>query len=210
MQTGKDTVILKEHYRQTYVTVPPLPRNCVERPEALVNLRNALITEDAGHSIALTTLLGMGGIGKTILAQALGRDEVVQQAFPDGIVWTTVGKEAAHDLVSRMQEVRRALGDEPRDKEEELHCINRYRNLLREKAVLVIVDDVWKTKDVEPFLAESPRSRVLFTSRDASIAAAVGAEEHQAHLLTEPQSRALLARWSGYQVDPICLRKRLI
>jgi hypothetical protein len=119
MQTGKDTVVLKEHYRQTYVTAPPLPRNYVERPEALVNLRNALITEDAGPSTALTALLGMGGIGKTILAQALGRDEVVQQAFPDGIAWTTVGKEAAHDLVSRMQEVRRALGDEPGDKEAE-------------------------------------------------------------------------------------------
>jgi hypothetical protein len=202
MQTGKDTVVLKEHYRQTrYDTVPPLPRNYVERPEALVNLRNALITEDAGPSIALTALLGMGGIGKTILAQALSRDEVVQQAFPDGIVWTTVGKEAAHDLVSRMQEVRRALGDEPGVNEGELHCINRYRNLLREKAALVIVDDVWQTKDVEPFLAESPRSRLLFTTRDASIATAVGAEEHEANLLTEPQSRALLARWSGYQVD---------
>jgi hypothetical protein len=32
-------------------------------------------------------LHGMGGIGKTVLAQALCHDEVVQQAFPDGIIW---------------------------------------------------------------------------------------------------------------------------
>jgi hypothetical protein len=131
--------------------------------------------------------------------------QVTQQAFPNGIAWTTVGKEATHDLVSRMQEVRPALGDGPNANETELHCINCYRNLLREKAALVIVDDVWKTKDVEPFLADSPRSWVLFTTRDASVAAAVGAKEHQANLLTEPQSRALLARWSGYQVDHLRL-----
>jgi hypothetical protein len=35
----------------------------------------------------------MGGIGKTVLAKALTEDEVVQRAFPDGIVWITVGKE---------------------------------------------------------------------------------------------------------------------
>ena len=34
------------------------------------------------------------------------------------------------------------------------------------KAALVIVDDVWRTVDLEPFLAESPRSRLLFTTRN--------------------------------------------
>jgi deoxyadenosine/deoxycytidine kinase len=34
----------------------------------------------------LTALEGMGGIGKTVLAQALFKDEVVRQAFPDGLV----------------------------------------------------------------------------------------------------------------------------
>jgi hypothetical protein len=36
----------------------------------------------------------MGGIGKTVLAKALTDDEVVQRAFPDGIVWITGGKRA--------------------------------------------------------------------------------------------------------------------
>jgi DNA replication protein DnaC len=56
----------------------------VERPDALARLRNAVITDGSGPSIALTALEGMGGIGKTILAQALCHDEVVQQAFPSG------------------------------------------------------------------------------------------------------------------------------
>src|SRR5205823_12646216 len=152
-------------------------------------------------SIALTALRGMGGIGKTILAQAISHDEVVQQAFPDGVIWTTIGKESAHDLITRMQEVRRGLGDEPGEKESDLQCINRYRTVMRDKAALVIVDDVWRSEDIEPCLAESLRSRLLFTTRDGSIAAAVGAEEHTAELLTLEQSRALLARWAGRRLD---------
>src|SRR2546426_65193 len=201
--TGKGGVPLPEKYRTTYVTAPPLPRNYVERTDAVSNLRNALITDDPGPSIALTALRGMAGIGKTILAQAISHDDVVQQAFPDGIIWSTAGKEPAYDLVTRMREVRRALGDEAADKESEVECMIRYRTVLREKAALVIVDDVGRAVDIEPFLAESPRSRLLLTTRDSSIAVGVGADEHVADLLTEEESRALLARWAGLKVKDL-------
>ena len=46
-----------------------------------------------------------------------------------------------------------------------------------------MVDDVWSKSDIEPLLAESPRSRFLFTTRDASIGRFVGAREHRADLL---------------------------
>jgi WD40 repeat protein len=197
IRAGRVAAVLSGKFRKTYVTAPPLPRNYVERPEALANLRRAVILDEPGPSIALTALRGMGGIGKTILAQALSHDEAVQQAFPDGIAWTTVGKDGASHLTARMQEVRRALGDQPDPSETEIQCTNRYRTLLGEKAALVIVDDIWRTSDIEPFLAESRRSRLLFTTRDGAIAAATGAAEHQADLLTPGQARALLARWTG-------------
>ena len=193
IRLGRNAVALRPEFRTTYVTAPPLPRNYVERPDALGRLRNAVVTDGSGPSIALTALEGMGGIGKTILAQALSHDEVVQQAFPEGAIWSTVGKEPTYDLVTRMQEVRRALGDEPADKESELQCINRYRTAMQAKAALMVVDDVWRAADLKPFLAESLRSRLLFTTRDASIAAAVGVE-HIAELLTLEQSRGLLGQ----------------
>ena len=198
--TGRDVAVLPQRFRKTYVTAPPLPRNYIERPDALANLRSAVILDEPGPSIALT---GMGGIGKTILARALGHDEVVQQAFPDGIAWTTIGKGVAHNLTARMQEVRRALGDEPDPEETEIQCINRYRTLLEEKAALVIVDDIWRTADIEPFLAESRRSRLLFTARDGAIAAATRTVEHMADPLTPDQARALLARWAGYMPNAL-------
>jgi WD40 repeat protein len=180
-----------------YVTAPPLPRNYVERPEEIARLRQVLIVDEPGPSVAVTALKGMGGIGKTVLAQALAHDEAVRDAFPDGIAWSTVGKESTDDFVTRMREVRRALGDEPGDKETQLECMNRYRTLMQQKAALVIVDDVWRTDDVEPFVAESPRSRLLFTTRDGSIASAVGADEWWLDVLSPEKARELLARWAG-------------
>jgi predicted ATPase len=35
---------------------------------------------------------GMGGIGKTVLATALARDEEVRSTFPDGVLWVTLGQ----------------------------------------------------------------------------------------------------------------------
>src|SRR5262249_11029794 len=155
--TGESAVALRPEYGTTLVTAPPLPRQYLPRPEALALLRDSIIAEDSGSSIALTALKGMGGIGKTVLAAALCRDEVVHQAFPDGVVWTTVGKEPTYGLTERMQEVRRALGDLPHANESELYCIDRYRTILRQKAILIVVDDVWRSQDIAPFLADSPR-----------------------------------------------------
>ena len=189
-------VQLQEKFRQTYTTAPPLPVNFVERPEALTALRNALITDGGSHHIALTALDGMGGIGKTVLAAALCRDEVVQQAFPDGVIWVTIGRESTADTVTRMREVGKALDDDLSRYDNALGAKNQYRSTIRSKAALIVVDDVWDSRDLAPMLAESPRSRLIFTTRDKSIAAAVGAYEHVADLLTEEQSRVMLARWS--------------
>jgi hypothetical protein len=46
-----------------------------------------------------------------VLAWALCQDDAVQQAFPDGVIWVTVGQQPAYDLVTRMREVGKALND---------------------------------------------------------------------------------------------------
>ena len=109
-----------------YDTVPNLPQNYLVRAQHLAALRDLVFTEGAGGNIAVTALAGMGGIGKTVLAAALCRDLVVQRAFPDGIAWITMGREWDGDLVTRMREVARALGDDLSGYDNRLACENRY------------------------------------------------------------------------------------
>ena len=74
---------------------------------------------------------------------------------------------------------------------------------MRDKAALIVLDDIWSARDIEPFRAESPHSRLLFTTRDASIAAGIGAQLVTAGFLTPEQSREMLARWSGLSADAL-------
>jgi WD40 repeat protein len=190
-------VALPPRYRTTpahYISVPPTVANYIDRPEAVRALRDTLFAADGHRAIALTALEGMGGIGKTVLAQALFKDEVVRDAFPDGLVWITVGREPTHDLAASLRQIAHALGA-PAD--ESVAPETLYRTAIADKAALIVIDDIWSKADLDPFLAESPRSRFLFTTRDAAIARFTGAREHRVDLLDEPQSRELLALWAG-------------
>ena len=108
-----------------------------------------------------------------------------------------LGKERKRDFVEEMREVAKALGDDLSGYDTALACENQYRTTIANKAALMVVDDVWSKADIEPLMAESPRSRFLFTTRDASIGRFVGAHEHHADLLNVAQSRELFASHRG-------------
>ena len=193
---GADAVI-PERLRRTYVTAPALPGQYVARPDALAALRASLISDGTRPGVGLSALQGMGGIGKTVLALAIAHDDVVQQAFPDGIVWVTVGREPAYDLTSRLREVGKALGDSPLSYGDELAAKNALKTVMRDKAVLIVLDDVWSVRDIAPFLLDSPNSRLLFTTRDASIPATLRAVTVTAEFLSTADAREMLATYVG-------------
>lgn len=71
---GRRALELPERYRATqvtYITTPPTVVNELGRPEVLRALRDTIFAAHDGRSVAITALEGMGGIGKTVLAQAL-------------------------------------------------------------------------------------------------------------------------------------------
>jgi WD40 repeat protein len=197
-------VPLVHEYRQTYVTVPPLPTNYVERRRELEALRNAVLSDSSARRVALTALKGMAGIGKTILAQALCLDEVIQAAFPDGIIWLNVGKEP-RDLVPLFREAARATGDSLEGYDSLQSASNRLRNHLRDKAALLVLDDVWNPHDAAPFLVDSLRSRLLITTRDARTAVSLGAHQQSLDVLTWEQSLELISLWSDRPIPTLPL-----
>lgn len=87
----------------------PLPPHFVSRDGALAVPRQ-IVTGDRAER--LVGLHGMGGLGRTVLAQALCHDPVVQAAFPDGIIWLTIGPGDV-ELLEQLQEAGRCLDDSP-------------------------------------------------------------------------------------------------
>ena len=204
-----DGATLHGKFRQTYVTVPPLPSNYIERTQELRSLRDAVLRDGAPRRVALTALKGMAGIGKTVLAQALCLDEVAQAAFPDGIIWVPVGKDP-RDFVPLLREVAKAIGD-PLDGYDSLQSAsNRLRNCLRDKAALIVLDDVWNARDAAPFLLDSPRSRLLITTRDARTAVSLGALQQELAVLSFEQSLQLIALWADCDLKKLPLEAPLL
>jgi hypothetical protein len=76
---------------------------------------------------------------------------VIQHAFPDGVVWIAVGKEPRDDIAARLREAGKALSDDPAAYDGERAAQNRYKSVIRDKAALIVLDDVWNTRDIEPF-----------------------------------------------------------
>ncbi len=186
-----------------FSNVPHLPGHYLRRPECIDAAKRALLQEAAppvgvigtSHGIAVQ---GMGGIGKSVLAAAVAHDAEVQDAFPNGIIWLTLGQEPP--ITTRQLDVAVACGENPGAFPDAQHGKVQLGRLLADRACLLILDDVWDARHVHWFDAFGPRSRMIITTRDAGIVASVGAERIELDLLTDEQALALLADWSGRDV----------
>ncbi len=181
---------------------PPLPGHFVPRPKASQAARSRLLAEGVAGTPVVCALHGLGGVGKSTLVSALAQDPEVRQRFPDGVLWATLGQQP--DVLSWLSLWVQALGDydfktlamgvEPTSA--------HLRSLLRERATLLVVDDAWDAAHALPFLVGGPRSRMLLTTRRASVADELGAELVELDVLTPEQSTDLLASRLGRALEP--------
>lgn len=72
---------------------PDLPAICIERHEQTEEVLSQLLDDTRENPKSVTTvLLGVGGFGKTTLANIICHDEKVVSAFDDGILWVSLGE----------------------------------------------------------------------------------------------------------------------
>ena len=185
--------------------LPELPPNHVVRPELLGRLRAALL-DGTGGGPRRVGVWGMGGSGKSVLAAALVQDPAVRRRFPDGLAWVRLeppaGDPAARRgvLAQRQQELAAKLtpaGQVAGEVTDVEQGRDRLAELLRDRACLVVVDNVWTADDVYAFSVLDRRGALLVTTRDAGLVRAAGAAEVEVAELSDAQARTLAAGWAG-------------
>ncbi len=187
------------------IGVPSLPTHFLLRTDRLTSLRDAL-RADLDRPVVITGaaarvgMHGMGGIGKSVLAATLSRDRKVREAFPDGIVWVGLGPlPTVADLQRR---VHKDLGGDGAFQTEHEGRV-KLRDILKDKGVLLILDDVWRRADIDWFDVLGPRCRALITTRDAGLLTSLGGVHHQVELLTDAEALNLLAQAAGVERDKL-------
>ncbi len=153
--------------RVPYMAGGPPPDGFVPRPAEYDALKRAILATDGSGTVALTTALrGAGGYGKTTLANALCRDEEVRFAFADGILRVEIGHERDDvtglvvDLIERLDPKGRRPGYVTA-----AAAAEHLGALIGEARLLMVIDDVWREAQLQPFLIGGPRCVRLVTTR---------------------------------------------
>lgn len=146
--------------------VKDLPEGFVARPGEFDQLIRLLIDERQGEPVAITTALkGAGGYGKTTLAKALCHDKRIQDAFDEGILWVTLG-ENPQNLTGLVEDLIITLGDERPGFTAPDAAISRLKELLADRDILMVIDDVWDRAHLNPFIQGGPHCARLITTRN--------------------------------------------
>jgi WD40 repeat protein len=146
--------------------VEDLPEDFVERPGEFDRLIALLLNHEREEPVAITAALrGAGGFGKTTLAKALCHDERIQDAFDDGILWVTLGENPG-DLTGRVEDLIYTLSGERPGFSSIDAATARLLELLANRDVLIVIDDVWNGAHLRPFLQGGLRCARLITTRN--------------------------------------------
>jgi hypothetical protein len=146
----------------------PPTAGLIDRPE----LTNELVRRltDARATAQVVALVGAGGFGKTTAAMlACGRHEVLA-AYPGGLLWCTLSRDAdSASLAQKINDLISTLGgDRPNFVDPMLAGFALGELLDRGEPVLLVIDDVWTSDQLDPFLLGGSRCCRLVTTRNAA------------------------------------------
>ena len=175
--------------------VPALPPGYLVREE-LAGVIDAVIAVEGGAvgltgQVSAIGLHGQGGIGKTVLAAAVARDEGIRRRFPDGVYWVSLGEKP--DILGIQLELLARVGARDRVPRTVVEARNALREVLAPQRVLVVIDDVWSDAAALAFQVTGPHGRLLYTSRDPHALTTAGARLYLVDVLSAQAARELAA-----------------
>ncbi|KAK9901057.1 hypothetical protein M0R45_002295 [Rubus argutus] len=159
------------------------------------------------------SIVGMGGIGKTTLAQLAYNDENVESHF-DKRIWVCVSEPFVQTMVAKA--IIEGLNETVDPNSNNLDTLCRHiSKSIKGKKFLLVLDDVWDSNHTKwyPFMTTlqsgARGSRILVTTRIGQVASAMGATtDHTIHLtqLSEETCRSLFYHIAFFDVERIMSR----
>lgn len=175
----------------------------VGREKEREEIVNWLLSEEQNGVVPVLPIIGMGGLGKTTLAQLVYNDPRVHKKPEEAchfkvVMWVNVSVDSSVDRI--LQEMVELLTEMRHDMIPQSSIKSRIIEVLDGKRFLLVLDDVWVEKlDWEPlhnFLKMCPKgSKILVTSRNSNVARIMGATHtHNLDQLPEEQCWDLFAK----------------
>ncbi|KAJ0611474.1 putative P-loop containing nucleoside triphosphate hydrolase, leucine-rich repeat domain superfamily [Helianthus annuus] len=163
-----------------------------------VLLGKLLGNEPCNENVSIVSIVGLGGKGKTTLAQVLYNDRKVKAHFKL-MSWVCVSDE--FDVFDISKAIFKDVGGE----DKKFETLNQLQLALTEKLAnrrfLLVLDDVWNENYNEwellqrPFAVGAPGSKVIVTTRKTMVASVMDSvQAYPLELLSNEKALSLLAQ----------------
>ncbi|KAK8469873.1 hypothetical protein PHAVU_004G008740 [Phaseolus vulgaris] len=146
---------------------------------------------DNPNQPSILSIVGMGGLGKTTLAQHVYSDPKIEDAKFDVKAWICISDHFHVLTVTRT--ILEAITNQKDDSENLEMVHKKLKEKLSGKKFLLVLDDVWNERPAEweavrtPLSYGAPRSRILVTTRGEKVASSMRSEVHLLKQLGEDE-----------------------
>ncbi|CDP14764.1 unnamed protein product [Coffea canephora] len=175
----------------------------VGREAEVSKVVSMLISSDCKKDLPVISIVGMGGQGKTTLAQLVLKNESVTKHF-DKIIWVCVSDDfRVERLLNHMLQSLgdHSLGEKNAETTTKEALVRRLQENLKGKSYLLVLDDIWnplKWNDMRICLLAiggAPGSKILATTRSDDVASAMQTSGlHQLDILSDDNSWMLFEK----------------